>query len=206
MSIAKGRSDREAERDVFTAGFYDLIEAAEKAKDCFETSIKARLYDIISDPGLPREEAETQSQPYIDELSEQEERDIRIRKSMLIGIYSFLETSLGALCLQKPNRKDKESCLSSYIRAIYGKAKPLPQLRLLNGAIRPLRNQMNHGGSISKQDADRIKKLAEQHPEFCIKENSNDFYIGSYSGVRQLLDYVKDALSQVEKHIHTTTK
>lgn len=203
MSIAKGKSDYENERDTFVAGFHDLIEAAEKAKKCFDDSLKADLYDLLTDSGVPRDEIETQSSPLLDLLSEQNERDIRIRKSMVIGIYSFLETSLSGLCLNKTVHKKDESYLATYTRAIYGNGKPLPQLKLLDKSFRPLRNQMTHGGKIKKQDIREIENLIKIHPEFSIKKCCNQYYIDSYSGIRLMLGFVEETLSIVEKYIKT---
>ena len=97
MAIAKGLSINEAERCIVMQGFYEQLEIAQQSQYAQETSIKAKLYDIIEDNSLDEDEKQSLKKPLISELEEIENKHIRIRRSVLIGLYSFWEVSLKAI-------------------------------------------------------------------------------------------------------------
>lgn len=98
MTIAKGRTTCETERDTMVQGFHELLKVLKHAKNQTEIQAKAALYDIANDKALSDEERWSQMRPFNEMLTEQEESDIRIRRTVLIGLFSFWELSLKDLC------------------------------------------------------------------------------------------------------------
>jgi len=56
MTIAKGMSNIKAEREIVLQGFREQIDVVEQSKVIQEQSIKAKLYDIITDNSISDEE------------------------------------------------------------------------------------------------------------------------------------------------------
>ena len=138
MTIAKGISNNQAERNVVMQGFYEQLEIAQQSQYEQEASLKVKLYDIIEDNKLSEEEKQSLKKPLTNELEEIENKHIRIRRSILIGLYSFWEVSLNNIVssqssvFQHPNneppQKDRISTKSKawkYLKQIYGKIYPI---------------------------------------------------------------------------------
>ena len=210
--IAKGRSDCEAERDTIVQGFNDLLRVLKDAKNRTEEHAKAALYDIIHDESLSDEERRTEMKGYTDLLSEQEETDIKIRRTILIGLFSFWETSLRNICdyykiaVKKANirktpnklKPDKEPIynVTDYLTAIFHSNLP-DTLELINSKIKELRNYMTHGSA----DAERmaiVDSLITDHPEFGIRKTANHYHIASYDGLDHILKVLNDGTVRAE--------
>lgn len=224
MSIAKGRTNCEAERDVIVQGFNDLLQVLKQAKNLKEIGIKSELYDIITNQSISEEEKYTQKKPFYDLLSESEETNIRIRRTILIGLFSFWELSLKGICdyyhidveatklnntQKKKQSKDKTPRLSEndYLNAIFQAERP-KEVGFISSTIKELRNYMTHGSA----DDDRkavIDSLTSSHPEFCVSKTQDDYVIDSYDGLDHILNIIIEGLCSVEataKAIHGQNK
>ena len=213
--IEKGRSDCEAERDTIVQGFTDLLRVLKDAKNRAEEHIKAALYDIIQDGTLSDEERLAQMNEYNNLLSEQEETDIRIRRTILIGMFSFWEISLKNICdyykiaVKKANirktsnqsKSDKEPNynVSDYSAAIF--QSDIPEIiKLINNEIKELRNYMTHGSA----DAERmaiVDNLIAGHPEFGIIKTANHYYVASYDGLDNILNILNEGTIYAETNV-----
>ena len=87
MTIAKGRTNSEAERDTMVQGFHELLKVLKHAKNQTEILAKAALYDIANDKSLSDEERWSQMRPFNEMLSEQEESDIESVALSLLGCF-----------------------------------------------------------------------------------------------------------------------
>ena len=209
MAIAKGLSINQAERCVVMQGFYEQLEIAQQSQYVQETSIKAKLYDIIEGNSLEEDEKQSLKMPLINELEEIENKHIRIRRSILIGLYSFWEVSLNAILSSqsfisphsnKGNRQiertSKKSKAWNYLKQIYGEDIPNTSL-LIGGAIRECRNYIVHGQLSSSQE-ETIRTLEVSNPEFSIGIICGNCVIAYYSGLRHLLEYISLELDNAE--------
>ena len=97
MSFGKGRTNCQVERDIFYESFKDSISILIKSQKEEETYIKAILYDISASQYLSKEEKVSESRTYEQLLADIEEKYIRIRRTVFIGIYSYWEISLKEL-------------------------------------------------------------------------------------------------------------
>lgn len=208
-TFAKGRTNCEAERDIIVQGYTDLLKVLKQAKLQKETGIKAELYDIIFDTTISDEERQTQMRPFYDVLSEQEETDRRIRRSILIGLFSFWELSLKEVCEYykldvaaakepKPKKKNKSQNNephygeNDYLKAIFHTESP-DKVDVISSKIRELRNYMTHGTAGATRKV-AIDTLISTHPEFCISKECGDYSITSYDGLEQIMDTIKESL------------
>lgn len=213
MVIAKGRTDCEAERDTIVQGFNDLLKVLKQAKCRVDEHAKAALYDIINDKSLPDEERANQSKPFNDLLSEQEEADIRIRRTILIGIFSFWELSLKDICeyynidvaaakgtKQKKVSNSKTTITkyseNDYLNAIFRNNRP-EKVDLISTKIKELRNYMTHG-SADKSRQKIINNLISAYPNFYITKTSNGYSITSYNGLENILMTINEELMHTE--------
>lgn len=218
MTIAKGRTDCESEREIIVQGFKDLLRVLMAAKKQTEEHAKAALYDIINDNTLSDEERWVQMKPFNDLLSEQEETDIRIRRTILIGLFSFWELSLKDICgyyridVGMPKREKKRNegkvpkgdgfyKVNDYIKAIFPLELP-NAVDLISNQIRDLRNYMTHGSTDEKRKG-IIDKLMDSHPEFFIGKNSGGYLISSYKGLNSILRNICDCLQIAENGAKT---
>lgn len=215
MTIAKGRTDCEAERDTIVQGFQELLKVLKRAKKQVEVQAKAELYDIINDKSLSDEERQNQMRSFEDMLAEQEESDIRIRRTVLIGLFSFWELSLKDLCeyykikiskaeKNKKNNKSKtESRLNEYdyINAIFQDNRP-EYIDLISSQVKELRNYMTHGNAGEGRQKN-IDTLMTEHPEFCISKMCGDYFISSYDGLDKMLKIINDGLRDTESTAKT---
>lgn len=213
MSIAKGRTNCEAERDAIVQGFNDLLRVLKQAKHQKEIGIKSELYDIISDHSISEEEKDTQKKPFYDLLSESEDTNTRIRRTILIGLFSFWELSLKGICdyykidveTAKLNNSQKEKhpknktpriSENDYLNAIFKAERP-KEVSVISSTIKELRNYMTHGSA----DDDRkavIDSLISSHPEFCISKTQDGYVIDSYDGLDHILNIIIEGLCRVE--------
>lgn len=185
------------------------MEIAQQSQYEQEASIKVKLYDIIEDNELSEEEKQSLKKPLTNELEEIENKHIRIRRSILIGLYSFWEVSLNNILSSQssafqhpdnePQQKDgmsKKSKAWKYLKQIYGENIPDTSL-LINSAIRVCRNYMVHGQLSSSQEK-VIKSLEVSNPEFCISITGGNCVIMSYTGLRKLLEFITNELDNAE--------
>lgn len=207
MAIAKGRTNREAERDMIIQELRDLINVVKQSKEQNDEKIKAQLYDIVSEVSISEEELQTRKSPLIDVLSEIEETHIRIRHIILIGIFSFWELSIKDI-LQihdlTTTNKSKKSNLRKCINSIYGDVLP-EKISIMDGGLRELRNYYTHGDLKKNKDL-IIQNLIKHHPEFGITKSCSGYYLNSYSGVEAILNFVIEALHDAESIAVATNK
>ena len=212
MTIAKGRTNCEAERDTIIQGFNDLLGVLKDAKAQAEEQAKRALYNIIHDKSLCDEERRTQMSEYYNLLSEQEETDIRIRRTILIGMFSFWEISLRDICdyykiaIKKGNGKktsknqskaDKEPNynVNDYTTAIFHSDVP-PTVELINRKIKELRNYMTHGSAGAERMA-IVDSLIKEHPEFGIVKTAY-YHLASYDGLDHILKTLNEGTEYAE--------
>lgn len=224
MSFAKGRTNCEAERDVIVQGFNDLLQVLKQAKNQKEIGIKSELYDIITNQSISEEEKYTQKKPFDDLLSESEEFDKRIRRTILIGLFSFWELSLKGICdyykidveTAKLNNSQKEKhpknktpriSENDYLNAIFKAERP-KEVSVISSTIKELRHYMTHGSA----DDDRkavIDSLISSHPEFSVSKTQDGYFINSYDGLDHILNKIIEGLCCAEataKAIHGQNK
>lgn len=220
MSFAKGRSECEAERDIIAQGFTDMLELLSKEETETKDYFKARLYDLETDKELPREERQSYSSPLFAQMYYVDDKHDRIRRTILIGLYSFWETSLLNLCEHNNaiERALKETILNvnkhqdnttkkengkrgsiPYLQKIYG-GEQLPEpMRLIKDYIRELRNFIVHG-TANEERKRTINELSKSHPEFGIKiDCSCKYRLSTYKGIEEILTVIKSALNQAEQ-------
>lgn len=210
MTFAKGRTDCEAERDTIVQGFHELLKVLKHAKIQTEIQAKAALYDIANDKSLSDEERWSQMKPFNKMLSEQEESDIRIRRTILIGMFSFWELSLKDLCeyykinvtkvknVKKGSKSKKEPNLNEndYLHAIFHNNRP-EDVGLISSQIKELRHYMTHG-SAGEERQEIIDNLMTEHPDFCISKMCGGYSISSYDGLDKMLKIINDGLIDTE--------
>jgi len=206
MTVAKGRSNCKAERDIVSQGFYEQLQILEASNIEQSKCFKARLYDIITDYSISEEERSTQKNPWELLLQESEESHIRIRRSMFIGLYSFWEVSLKDIVetytnnsAEKGEQGKKQSSrqgAKNYIKHIYGNDVP-ELIKLMNTHMYEFRNYLVHG-SLDDDRESEIDKLRNLYPALCIKKGCGCFYISDYKGLRNLLELISRELDNAE--------
>ena len=209
MTIAKGCTNCEAERDTIAQGFHEMLKVLKQAKGQTEVQAKAALYDIINDKSLSDDERWTQMRPFNDLFSEQEESDIRIRRTILIGLFSFWELSLKYICayykldvagmkgikLKKESQLKNDRILFSendYLKAIFHSERP-NIVDVISSKIKELRNYMTHGSADKNRQA-VIDSIISEYPDFFVKKTHDGYYITSYDGLDNILKIINDGL------------
>lgn len=197
-------------------GFHELLKVLKHAKNQTEIQTKAALYDIANDKSLSDEERESQMRPFNEMLSEQEESDIRIRRTILIGLFSFWELSLKDLCeyykinVTKARNVKKESkdqaennpkkgpnlSENDYLNAIFTNTRP-ENIGLISSQIKELRNYMTHG-SAGEGRQEIIDTLMAARPDFGISKVCGGYSINSYDGLDKILQIINDGLVDAE--------
>lgn len=211
MTIARGRTNCKADRDLVFNGFTEQLQILEKYQIEHEDAFKARLYDIIEDLSVSEEEKIYLKQPWLNELQELEERHIRIRRSVFIGLYSFWEISLMDIAnthtpsiaeAASNSKKSKRSGASDYLKVIYEDGIP-PSVTLIDNYIREFRNYMVHG-ALTKDRESAINTLMETHKEFCINRVCRDYFISNYKGIIEFLTLFAAELDKAENKMLIT--
>lgn len=219
MSFAKGRSDCEAERDIIARGFVDMLDLLSKEESNTKDYFKARLYDLETDKNLSDEERQTYSSPLFTQMYDVDDKHDRIRRTILMGLYSFWETSLLNICeygdaterdspkkrlsvdnnIKHTSKKNCECGCAIYLQEIY-KEEQLPEFaRLIKDYIRELRNYITHG-TANEERKRTISELSKSHPEFGIKAGCNcKCHLSTYKGLEEILTVIKSALNQAEQ-------
>lgn len=218
MTVAKGLTNSQDERNTTISGFNDLIQVVADAKLKNEAFIKARLYDIIINSEDSYEEKKSQSNPLENSLSKIEETNIRIRRVILIGLYSFWEISLKELCdyyniqLKKEphnqinegnkriNAKTSHAKLgaSDYLYSLLDEVISY-KTELINNNIRELRNYFTHG-TLNEKRKVAINYLIVNHPEFGVR-NSSEPYLSSYEGLKNIKELIESSLNKIEGNL-----
>lgn len=161
--------------------------------------------------------------PFNEMLSEQEESDIRIRRTILIGLFSFWELSLKNLCeyyrinvthvkvknvkkeaqAEKESKSKKEPNFSEndYLHAIFHNNRP-ESVGLISSQIKELRHYMTHG-SAGEGRQKIIDTLMATHPDVCISKICGGYSISSYDGLDKMLQTINDALTIAETTVRT---
>ena len=210
MTIAKGRTNCEAERSTIAQGFHELLKVLKHAKNQTEVHAKAALYDIANNKSLSDEERCSQMRSFNEMLSNQEESDIRIRRTILIGLFSFWELSLKDLCeyykitiikaknIIKEGKSKKCPNLNDndYLNAIFPNGRP-NNIGLISSQIKELRHYMTHGSANEDRQV-IIDNLIEAHPDLCISKICDDYTISSYDGLNKMLQIINDSLMIAE--------
>ena len=94
MAIAKGRSDIKCERDFVKQGFDEQIGILKNDQLQQERRLKSQLDNIHSDSTIDNDEKFSIEKPLVEELQNIQERHLRIRRTIMIGLYAFWELSL----------------------------------------------------------------------------------------------------------------
>lgn len=216
MAISNGMTNCESERIITADGFEDLLIVVLNSKKENEVHIKSALYDIISNSYDSDEEKEAQKIPYIEALNNQEESDIRIRRAILTGLFSFWEISLKELCryfkihvtkngnksprkdtTKSSNKKTNDRFISAdYVASIYEQNIPY-NVKLIDTSIRALRNYFTHG-SADEQRRNIIGTLSSNHPEYGIVVG-DQIYLSSYDGLYNIKNLIVSTLDDTEK-------
>lgn len=207
MAIAKGRPGYQAAQDFAIEGFNQLINNLIKSSNNAQESLKAQLYDIITDSKLSEEEKRTYQNPLDGYLSDIESQDIRMRSVVLLGIYSFWEVSLNELynVISEHNViKHKKVSVYDCIKLIWAD-KLTSNVSLIYSDIRELRNYICHRSLNEKRDS-TIRKMSEEHREFAIIEDYDGFYISSYDGLREILNVIINGLKEADERVGEVIK
>lgn len=216
MTISTARTDCKSEREIVVQGFSDLLRVLKVTKKQNEENIQKFISDIEKDITLSEEERRILISPYYDLLSEQEESDIRIRRTILIGLFSLWELSLKNICeyyhidggttieqkttIRKRNNHRLYS-VNDYITAIFNRIIP-HEIEIICTQIKELRNYMTHGKVDNKRQI-IIDSLIVAHPEFCIIKKCEDYCITSYNGLECILNCIYNGLQLAEKTAKT---
>lgn len=202
MTVAKGMSNCKAERDFVLQGFREQLEVVEQAQEQQEYCFKSHLYDILIDSSITEEEKRTLMAPWYDQLQELEERNIRIRRSIFIGLYSFLEISLKEIAekVKGSNKFNEKLGGLKCFKAIYGENIP-QSAGEINDYVRELRNYIVHG-SLYENRKNAIENLMKVHSEFCIQSSCNHYYFRSYKGLYSIMNMFERELDRAENEIH----
>ena len=195
-------------------GFYEQLEIAQQSQYAQEARIKVKLYDIVENNVLDEKEKQSLKKPLISELEDIENKHLRIRRSILIGLYSFWEVSLNDILSSQPSiflhsnndsqqkgRTTQKSKAWKYLNQIYRGNIPNTSL-LINGAIRECRNYMVHGQLSSSQE-EVIRTLEISNPEFCIRSICGNCIVTNYTGLRHLLKFISSELDNAEHALKT---
>lgn len=208
MSITKGKSDIEAERDLVILGFKEQINCLKDAFSLQESALKAQLDYISGDPKSGIDEITSIEKPYIEELQSIQEQHTRIRKTILIGIYSLWELSLKSIkdtkSLQSSKNdtqlsiieNKKKSIAWNYLNEIYNESIPSSSLSIDN-SVRILRNHMVHG-RLSEDHLCNLRKFALSHSNLHLAICNKECDFSNYDGLLNLLDIISCELSSAE--------
>lgn len=213
MAIAKGRTNCKAERDIVKQGFEEQLKILVAYNKQQEASLKSELYDILTDFSKSTEEKRSESVPLYNQLQELEDQNIRIRRAIFIGMYSFWEVSIKEIlntyspfCVKsekKTSKKNKKNILTHYLSEIYPECAP-PLVDIINHNIREFRNYSVHG-TLSNSREKAINELIQSHPEFCIKSVDRSYYIDNFKGLNAILKLFQNELDNAEDTIKNKT-
>ncbi len=208
MAIAKGRTDCKTERDLVLQGYREQLQILEDSQIEQENVFKAHLYDIITDYSISEDEKSSLKYPLSNELHKLEERHIRIRRSVFIGLYSFWEVSLMNIANThipamvenaRKSKKSKNFGASDYLKMIYGGKLPSAVI-LIDNNLREFRNYLVHG-TLTEARESLISTLANSHPVFCTRGTCKTYFIDSYKGVSEMLMLFSKELENAENEI-----
>ena len=212
--VAKGRTDCKGIRDEAFNSLEDLISEVEKSYNSSCDVLKAHLYDIIITPNIDNEEKRSLSLDWNRNLEDIEQKAERIRKTILIGIYSFWEQSLKDICEHysitiehKKGSANKPYGAEDYLFSIYHNSEPHNSL-MLNSGFRELRNSLVHGSQTDSKSKRHslISAFCKEYPDFYIKESGAEFFSSSYKGVMNVLNFAHQELELAEKKAAETAK
>lgn len=212
MTIALGRTSCEAERAIIVQGFNDLLEILNRTRRQNEVHVMSSINGVIKDEKLSDDERETEMKNCNELLIEQDESGVRMRRVILIGIFSFWELSLKDICEYYQlnslmSNKHGHKTESDYLDVIFQDNRP-EIIHVISSQIKELRNYMTHGSAGEKRQ-NVIDELMSVHPEFGISKEHNDYYINSYDGIANILKYVTKGIINAEneaKSIREITK
>ena len=205
MAIAKGQSDIKYERDLVRQGFDEQIDILKNDLFQQERQLKSQLYNIQSNSIIDNEEKFSIEKPLLAEHQNIQERHIRIRRTIMIGLYAFWELSLKAIFLLKYEIigkqigavKDKTKSIAwNYLNAIYEGHIPLTALDI-DSSVRVLRNHLVHG-KLSKNQLEHLSSFSVNHPDLHLSISNEGCYFSNYDGLLHLLDIISLELNNAE--------
>lgn len=213
MVFAKGRTNCTFQRDLIKEGFYDLLNALQELHDQMERHIKKDADNVISGNSLSEEEKVSLTRPFIEVLSNIEEKHIKIRNTILIGLYSFWESSLKdisnyySLCITPTKKRALKSKHNStylsryyandYLKVIFHDVSP-KEVNTISEKIKELRNYITHDSTNENRER-IINELILSHPEYHLCHSSNGYYFDSYEGLVRILETMVQALHIAEE-------
>lgn len=211
MAIAKGKSNIKSERDLVILGIGEQISILNNDQTHIEKSINTQLVNIQSDSTIDNEEKTSIKRPLLEELQDIQEKHIRIRRTILIGMYTFWELSLQAILGLKNAKfndskkkndttKNKQKSIAwNYLNAIYEGNIPAAALDI-DDKVRVLRNHMVHGKLAEGQLA-QLKDFSKCHPELYLTVSIDGCNFLNYNGLFNLLDIISSELNNAEVQI-----
>lgn len=210
MGIGKTRSNCESERDTIEDGLSELLNVVAQVYNTEIDDFQAQL-DSINDESISSEEKMSLLTPINQIILDIDERHLRIRQAVFIGIYSFWEQSLMAigeyykikLEMPRPYAKD-------IIVKIYGKNIPQESVQLMVNPIKEFRNSAIHGqhhNQSAPQDILTMKDVLRLHPEFEILDSeSGDYCFTTYNGLSEFLKFTSHTLKCIECYCREKTR
>lgn len=209
MAIAKGQSDIKSERNFVILGFSEQIGVLKNAQFQKGIDLKAHLLDISSNSEIGNDERLTIGKPLIEELQNIEEQHIRIRRTVLIGLYSLWELSLRAIkdmksvkiadAYSEVSKNRQRSIAWNYLNAIYAGDIPLTALEI-DDSVRILRNHFVHG-DLSVDNLNHLKRFSEVYPDTNLRISNNSCYFSNYDGLLNLLNFISRELNDAEQAV-----
>lgn len=211
MTIAKGKSNIKSERDLVIIGIDEQIGILKNNQTQREEPIITQLVNIQSDSTIDIEEKNSIKRPLLEELQDIQENHIRIRRTILIGMYTFWELSLQSI-LDLKNAKfndsgkkndttqnKQRSIVWNYLNAIYEGNIPATALDI-DDTVRVLRNHMVHG-KLTKVQVEQLKDFSKCHPELHLTVSNEGCNFLNYDGLFNLLDIISSELNNAELQI-----
>ncbi len=153
MPVAKGMSLCRSEWLVRFQSFYDQIQLLNDAREKSETSIQNSLSNIELNKEISKEEKDTLRNPLYEALNDLREKIIRVRGTMIMGIYSAWEIALMQMSLTAQDKLEfkvkitsgpNHNRFSDYLKGIFGDQLPA-SIQIISTHIRELRNYLVHG-------------------------------------------------------------
>lgn len=211
MVITKGKSDIEAERDLVILGFKEQINCLKDAFSQQKAALKAQLDYISPDSNFSIDEISAIERPHIEELQDIQEKHTRIRRTILIGIYSLWELSLKYIkdtkSLQSFKNDTQPSIIENkrksiawnYLNVIYNESIPSSSLSI-DDSVRILRNYMVHG-RLSEDHLCNLRKFALSHSNLHLIICNKECDFSNYDGLLNLLDIISRELNSAESEM-----
>ena len=213
MTIANGKTNCEAEREVLTQCYVDLIEELILQQNSSEASLKAHMYDIFVS-SYEEDVKSTLLKPYLQALEDSKEKASRIRKYIILGIYSIWEESIKEIrSFYKIEVNQSNQAQASFIRTDPNIQACLKQIfekdpesipSIINDNFREFRNYLAHS-SLTPLRSRLITSLVSIQ-KYDINGDGKSFYLSSYEGLKNILYLFLKEMDNVENYVKCNFK